>query len=624
MMSQGEVEVTFRVQAATEPGEVLCVVGDNRKLGQWEPHQALALRREEENDVWTRCVALGLTEDVHYRYFIARITDSPTAQRQLVVVKWEANIKPRMVSSKEHTENSRKFPSGTAVFGEYEETGNVVNGGWLIDQTEVHLQLRDSPIQMWSSRHQQQTYRIKCTAIDYNPKNDCDVDHEDEDPVYILSSQSSVSVAILKDGHCRRHAQSDFGEIFLKDDFLIFTAQALNPESLGFQLDFYVHEKDKSPKHVGYSYVLPADTDVTLSSKTIPITGLKHKPIGQIKVTYFVAKPVADLKMKMDVSYQRYWNKSGKSVDVGHRGLGSSYKHKKLAAVRENTIMSLQSAGSHGADYVEFDVMLSKDRVPVIFHDFHICITYRKKRKEHELLRLPVKDLTLAELKSTKIADTTALGDKEHDIDGEDLDHVHLQPFPTLQECYEEVNKKTGFNVEIKFPQQKVDGVWEEENFWDRNQYIDIILQTTFEHAGDRKIIFSTFDPECCLLLQLKQNRYPVLFLTNGGAKCYLDYSDVRTRTMPIAINFALFADILGIDVCTEVLCSRPENISDTRAAGLVLFCWGDDNNNSTTIRSLREQRVDGIIYDRWIVHQLTSQTVYELSQDNGTVMSTQ
>ena len=40
-----------------------------------------------------------------------------------------------------------------------------------------------------------------------------------------------------------------------------------------------------------------------------------------------------------------------------------------------------------------------------------------------------------------------------------------------------------------------------------------------FEEAGERKIIFSTFDPDCATLARLKQPRYPVFFLTCAGEK---------------------------------------------------------------------------------------------------------
>lgn len=42
----------------------------------------------------------------------------------------------------------------------------------------------------------------------------------------------------------------------------------------------------------------------------------------------------------------------------------------RLAAVRENTVHSLNSAAKNGADYVEFDVQLTKDKVLFFFHSY--------------------------------------------------------------------------------------------------------------------------------------------------------------------------------------------------------------------------------------------------------------
>ncbi len=41
------------------------------------------------------------------------------------------------------------------------------------------------------------------------------------------------------------------------------------------------------------------------------------------------------------------------------------------------------------------------------------------------------------------------------------------------------------------------------------------------EEGAGRKVIFSTFDPDCAALLSLKQPRFPVFFLTCGGTKLF-------------------------------------------------------------------------------------------------------
>jgi glycerophosphoryl diester phosphodiesterase len=45
-------------------------------------------------------------------------------------------------------------------------------------------------------------------------------------------------------------------------------------------------------------------------------------------------------------------------------------------------------SGLMGAEYVELDVMLSKDRVPVVFHDFEVSRTLIHPVVWHSCLRL--------------------------------------------------------------------------------------------------------------------------------------------------------------------------------------------------------------------------------------------
>lgn len=40
------IEVVFSVEVQTESGETVCVVGNQRRLGNWDPHHALTLNRE--------------------------------------------------------------------------------------------------------------------------------------------------------------------------------------------------------------------------------------------------------------------------------------------------------------------------------------------------------------------------------------------------------------------------------------------------------------------------------------------------------------------------------------------------------------------------------------------------
>lgn len=38
------------------------------------------------------------------------------------------------------------------------------------------------------------------------------------------------------------------------------------------------------------------------------------------------------------------------------------------------------------------------------------------------------------------------------------------------------------------------------DNFFERNLYVDTILREIFKYAGNRRILFSCFDPDTCAM----------------------------------------------------------------------------------------------------------------------------
>ena len=97
-----------------------------------------------------------------------------------------------------------------------------------------------------------------------------------------------------------------------------------------------------------------------------------------------------------------------------------------IAAIRknypENTLSAFQSALQFGYSFVELDVQLSKDGVPVVIHDYTVDRMTDHKGK--------VKDYTLAELKQMKI--------------GKD------ETIPTLEEAMLLMRGKTEVMLELK------------------------------------------------------------------------------------------------------------------------------------------------------------------------------
>ena len=100
---------------------------------------------------------------------------------------------------------------------------------------------------------------------------------------------------------------------------------------------------------------------------------------------------------------------------IGHRG-ASGYEP-------ENTLISFQKAINLGADMVELDVHLTKDKEVIVMHDETLDRTTNAK----------------GELKKKNLAEIKKIRTKENN-----------QEIPTLQEVIDEVKGKVEINIEIK------------------------------------------------------------------------------------------------------------------------------------------------------------------------------
>uniref|UniRef100_A0A3B5LR26 Glycerophosphocholine phosphodiesterase 1 n=1 Tax=Xiphophorus couchianus TaxID=32473 RepID=A0A3B5LR26_9TELE len=410
-----------------------------------------------------------------------------------------------------------------------------------------------------------------------------------------------------------RHSQPECGYALEPSRWTEYSIHTMDPDNLELTFEFFeedlgehVVQGDIHPGHVGTACLLSSsflengnDTGVV----TLPIMGRNFRQtIGKVRVDYLVIRPIQKLQCDMSSSYTKHWKKRS-TVDVGHRGAGST-RAAKHHRVRENTIASFKSAAKHGAAFVEFDVHLSKDSVPIVYHDLTCCISTKKVLAEAcnlELIEVPVKDLTFDQLQLLKV-NFALTGSDRKSIDEDEVDEH--QPFPSLSQVrniFQAVPESVGFNIELKWISQMKDGTWDGNlsSYFNMNTFLDIILTCVLQKAGKREIIFSCFDPDICTMVRLKQNKYPILFLTQGISEKYPELMDVRCQTTQIAISFAQSENILGISAHTEELLKHLNYIGEARSKGLVVFSWGDDNNEHENRRKLREQGIDGLIYDR-------------------------
>ncbi|CAG5021450.1 unnamed protein product [Parnassius apollo] len=601
-------EWLFRVSVSNiGPKEKVFISGSTLELGEWDYTKVVPLEQHDGSDLWSKQIIIPNTCDVFYRYAICLVNEE---SKDLIVQRWEANIHPRVIK-----ENMQK--SITDVFGEYDGKQRITRG-WLTTQTLVQFKFVNNPLKL-KSRLSSRIMKIKVTPVNLSFGAEAHLEDSQSNDTTDVEIPIGVNVEVSTFDNdpqiCQLQPQEQFGREYKPNDILLINIYAPNHKLLAYLIDFYSYSShaaiDYPPYHVGYTYVLPNMFKPSEGFLELPVTcNVKHRPLGTVNFEYLIIHPMKEKICDLQVSYAKHWDPTWKGLEVGHRGLGASFKTKEGNAIRENTIASLKKAAASGADLLEFDVQLSKDMIPVIYHDFHVCISMKRKREVDfaEMLELPVKDLTLEHLQKLKVYHLVE--GRNHEILFFDEDLEEHQPFPTLEDTLKSIDLHVGFNIELKWTMELNDGTFELNNPFDMNVYVDKILEVVLKHAGERRIVFSCFNPDICTMVRQKQNKYPVMFLTVGITSKYQPYRDPRCLTIPAAVQNAISSDILGIVVHTEDLLRDPTQVKLATDAGLVIFCWGDDNNDKNTIKKLKEMGLHAVIYDK--LDQYTTKEVKE------------
>jgi len=333
--------------------------------------------------------------------------------------------------------------------------------------------------------------------------------------------------------------------------------------------------------------------------------------------------------------------------------------------IQENTIWSLAAGGAAGAEYVEFDVMLSRDGVPVIHHDWGLRLPGASRIRmpvthlsAAQFTRLPAQVMTndvvtrestvaaeaddglasraeaLARSRTLSSAgtasagtalaggvDSAAAGANTRRLAALGLDAVVAPAdkagaaaaagvardyslgmrdgLGTLYDVLTRVPTDTGANVEVKYPtaaEAAAYGLRQPE----RNFFADRILDVVYAAAGDRRIMFSTFDPDMAVVLARKQLRYPVFLLTEAGTPP-APLPDARMNSLASAVAFATAPAVGLFGIVTDVtpLLTAPRMVAAVQHdARLALATYGRANNDPAVVALQVAAAVGAVIVD--------------------------
>lgn len=355
----------------------------------------------------------------------------------------------------------------------------------------------------------------------------------------------------------------------------------------------------------------------------VPILGANLEVIGAVNFNFLIITPFSHPNMEVN-SQQTYWKKLSSTMVFGHRGLGKNFLENKSLQLGENTVSSFIAAANLGAHYVEFDVQLTKDHVPVIYHDFLVSETG---------IDAPVHTLTLEqflhinneshprpgkELPERKRDDTNSNGVKESGTRQRSLSvdlakgvknnldermkytlnfkkkgykantrgNFVQAPFATLEELFKKVPENVGFNIEMKYP-MLLESEKEDMDTYaiELNSFCDTVLSKVYDLAKGRHIIFSSFNPDICLCLSFKQPSIPIMFLTDAGTE---EVSDIRASSLQEAVRFASRWNLLGIVSNAEPFVNSPRLVKVVKQTGLICVSYGTQNNDPTLVQVSR------------------------------------
>ncbi|TPX10013.1 uncharacterized protein E0L32_008860 [Thyridium curvatum] len=362
----------------------------------------------------------------------------------------------------------------------------------------------------------------------------------------------------------------------------------------------------------------------------VPILSANLDIIGTVNFNFLVVTPFAHPNMGV-TSEQTYWRKMSSTMVIGHRGLGKNLTSNRSLQLGENTVPSFIAAANLGANYVEFDVQLTKDHIPVIYHDFLVSetgfdapvhtltleqflhINPDSTRHSHStgVMRPPVRKHSLDSngryrslSSSFNVHDRTSLDErmkhtrdfKEKGFKANSRGNFIQAPFATLEDLFKQLPGTVGFNIEMKYPMLHESEEHEMDTYAvELNSFCDTVLSKVYDLAGNRNIIFSSFNPDICLCLSFKQPNYPIMFLTDAGNE---EVGDIRASSLQEAIRFASRWNLLGIVSLSEPFVNSPRLVRVVKQNGLVCVSYGVQNNDPELVERQVKEGIDAVIVD--------------------------
>ncbi|CAK9296264.1 unnamed protein product [Gordionus sp. m RMFG-2023] len=511
--------------------DILFVCGNCKELGYWDPSNAYKLNKKYNNqgiEQWSGKINILIKDTIQYRYFVASLVTSADIKENNFIIKyWENGSISRVYDP---NSNIRIIND---VFG-FCNGEKIIDMGWLLLDTLTQITIKNLHIsEIVGNKFEicPNSYFIKLSQTNLN-NIDKGIINDHNILIQSLDQNETHNIKQSKYGKHYNNGQYFTYQIrsfpYLKKNYLTFTIYNIPKHhtdlisndlyqvaiSTPFDIDSYhsiypitnnahtiqsgskqtIFDTENCPSRGSKKLLLYESDCLNRSSKKGDdlngVSKILSSVIGYIEFEYLVVKPTLFIK---ELNLMNSFNKKLdiNDLDVGHRGMGQSFRTKNPALLMENTIASLMCAYEKGSNFVEFDVQLTKDQIPFLYHDFNVVISILKNPPNfndgatfyEDFIKIGTHQTTLHQLKTWQLHHETLL-DKQ-------TQNLHPNSFTNLINNSEDSNcsDNSSLSYTINQSPNKIDSNQYSKSYSDALKKSTLLPSENLSVPDDNEII---------------------------------------------------------------------------------------------------------------------------------------
>ncbi|TPX33648.1 hypothetical protein SmJEL517_g03537 [Synchytrium microbalum] len=407
-----------------------------------------------------------------------------------------------------------------------------------------------------------------------------------------------------------------------------------------------------------------------------PLYDTHLKTVGELSFDLSVVKPFHHPSLSIGGKVETYWkstrviNNTDKTNKMGNAagtssslGVGGGFSQFESA----HHIQSFITASSLAEEYIHAVIQITRDGIPVVYPEWHLpiegfsigvsSVTFQQAKTLLTRARLndgrvsspsspihkninnhhstssnnhkPIISISPESVMAGVVsADSESMRNsasarlstafvlsKSSRVSSAELSKLVYDSFLSLEEILTTLPSSVGVSIEIKYPTSSERQLHNLHDLLSIDDQVDMILKKVYDHASQRSIVLSSFNPSVCTAMNWKQPNYGVFYCTrcgfgtkgglNGTEELPEPDKDRRCGSIKEAVRFAKNSNLLGVVCEATPLIQVPSLITAIKESGLIVASFGIANDDIGNVRAQESHGVDAIISDNVLRYRI-------------------